>query len=230
MNEPSTLSPFGMAKAAAGKLPHRWQQELKRLRFQRQIRRGTFITDEPEWKAVEQWLSPGDWAVDVGANVGHYTKRFSDLTGPRGRVIAFEPVSATFELLAANAARFEHSNVTLLNAAASDATRVLGIDIPMFDSGLTNYYQAALTSSATARLQVMTLSIDSLGLPSNVKLLKIDAEGHDAVVLQGAQGLLERARPTLIIESVSPAVHERLEKLGYSVQKLPGSPNVVYRP
>jgi len=229
MNEPSILTPFGMAKAAAGKLPHRWQQELKRLRFQRQIRRNTFVTDEPEWKAVEQWLSPGDWAIDVGANVGHYTKRLSDLIGPHGRVIAFEPVPATFELLAANVARFQHANVTLLNLAASDGTRLLGIDLPLFASGLVNYYQAALTPSASAAMQVMTCAIDSLGLSRPVKLLKIDAEGHDAVVLKGAEALLHRDRPTLIIESVSPTVHEHLVSLGYRSERLSGSPNVVYR-
>lgn len=48
-------------------------------------------------------MAPGDWALDIGANVGHYTKRMSDLAGPEGRVIAFEPVPDTFAVLCANA-------------------------------------------------------------------------------------------------------------------------------
>src|SRR5262245_47972158 len=128
-----------LAKRTAAHLPPRWQQALKRQHFQRQIRRNAFRTDEPEWELSSRWLSHGDWAIDVGANIGHYTKRFSDLVGSRGRVIAFEPVPATFELLSSNAAQFACANTTLLNLAASDRTTVLGIKIPSFDSGLKNY-------------------------------------------------------------------------------------------
>jgi FkbM family methyltransferase len=165
-----------LAKRVAALLPQSRQQELKRRHFRREIERGTFNTDEPEWAKVEQWLAPGDWAIDVGANVGQYTKRFSDLVGPNGRVIAFEPVPATFELLSANAARFTHANVTLLNLAASDGTELISMAIPRFDTGLSNYYMAAITSEPTG-LQALTCSIDSLRLPRRVRVLKIDAEG-----------------------------------------------------
>jgi FkbM family methyltransferase len=217
-----------IAKKGAALLPHNWQQELKRRQFRHQIRNNTFRTPEPEWDAIDSWLSPGDWAIDVGANVGHYTKRFSDRVGTHGRVIAFEPVPATFELLAANVAQFSHANVTLLNLAASNATHVLGISIPDFATGLKNYYQAALTT-ASEGLQVMTCAIDSLSLLHRVALLKIDAEGHDEVVLAGARSLVRRDLPIVIIESVSPLVAELLEGLGYIAETLAGSPNVVYR-
>jgi FkbM family methyltransferase len=218
-----------LAKRVAAKLPHRSQQALKRWHFRRQIDRGTFSTNEPEWEAAVRWLEPGDWAIDVGANIGHYTARFSQLVGPSGRVIAFEPVPATFELLAANAAFFAHANVTLLNLAASNATRVLGIEIPTFEQGLKNYYGAALTASETAALRVMTCAIDSLSLPGRVGVLKIDAEGHDAVVLEGAQALLARDHPTVVIESVSEHVNQMMLGHGYARQVLPDSSNVIYR-
>ena len=48
-------------------------------------------------------VSPRDWIVDVGANVGHYTKRLSELVGPKGRVIAFEPILETFSILSESA-------------------------------------------------------------------------------------------------------------------------------
>lgn len=216
-----------LAKRVAALLPQQRQQELKRRHFRRDIERGTFRTDEPEWAQADQWLGPGDWAIDVGANVGHYTKKFSDLVGPSGRVIAFEPVPATFELLSANAARFSSANVTLLNLAASDATRLISMSIPLFETGLTNYYQAAISTEATG-LQVMTCSIDSLQLPQRVRVIKIDAEGHDEVVLRGARTLLERDRPLVIIESASSEVVALMGRLGYASQRLPGSSNVIY--
>jgi len=216
------------AKSAAARLPHHWQQALKRRHFQREIRRDTFRTNEPEWELSSRWLAPGDWAIDVGANIGHYTKRFSDLVGARGRVIAFEPVPATFELLATNAAQFACTNVTLLNLAASDSTQVLGMSIPTFDTGLKNYYGAALTTAGD--LQVMACAIDSLSLNGPVRVIKIDAEGHDAVAVRGARQLIAAQKPTIVIESTSDEVKALLGELGYTSETVPGSSNVIYRP
>jgi FkbM family methyltransferase len=217
-----------LAKKTAAKLPHGWQQALKRGHFRRQIAQNNFRTNEPEWELASRWLGEGDWAIDVGANIGHYSKRFSDLVGARGRVIAFEPVPATFELLAANAAQFASPNVTLLNLAASEATAVLSMSIPDFDTGLKNYYGAALTASSTG-LQVMACAIDSLALPGPVRVIKIDAEGHDAVVIRGARGLIAAQRPTIVIESSSTEVRDLLGSLGYLTESVPGSSNVIYR-
>ena len=217
-----------LGKRIAARLPHEWQQALKRRHFRRQIGANTFRTNEPEWELSQRWLSQGDWAIDVGANIGHYTKRFSDLVGPQGRVIAFEPVPATFELLSANSAQFALPNVTLINLAASDSTQVLGMSIPDFNTGLKNYYGAALTATS-AELKVMTCAIDSLNLGGPVRVLKIDAEGHDAVVVRGAMKLIAAKLPTIVMESGSDEVRGLLEKLGYRLESVAGSSNVIYR-
>jgi FkbM family methyltransferase len=215
-------------KRLASHFPSLWQQELQRLHYRRQIYRQKFETTEPEFLILDQLLSTGDWAIDVGANVGWYTKRFSDLVGPQGRVIAVEPVPHTFALLAANVSLFQYSNVTLLNLAASNQTGVVGIQIPSFETGLKNYYEATVTTHESA-LQVMTVALDSLALNHNIRLIKIDAEGHDSVVLQGLEQLLVRDHPTLIVETSSPIATEKLISLGYNKEKLPNSPNTLFR-
>jgi FkbM family methyltransferase len=218
------MDPF---KRLASHLPPSWQQELKRHYYRRQIRRDAFTTEQ-EFVVLDQLVSAGDWVIDVGASVGQYTKRFSDLVGPQGRVIAFEPVPDTFALLAANALLFQHGNVTLFNLAASDGTRVVDMEIPYFTSGLKNYYQATVTTHESG-LKVMTAALDSLALPHRIGLVKIDAEGHDTVVLQGMERLLSRDHPTLIVETTSPVAVERLARLGYRSEDLPGSPNTLFR-
>jgi FkbM family methyltransferase len=216
-------------KRIASWLPHRLQQELKRLRFRRQILGGVFQTDEPEFNLLPEWIRPGDTVIDVGANIGHYSCRMAVLAGPRGRVIAFEPIPHTFELLAANVALLPTANVTLVNAAASDATAVVGMDLPVFDSGLRNYYRAAITpSQGAAAYYVTALSIDALGLSQPVSLVKIDAEGHELAVLNGMQALLRRSHPRLIVEGPDEAVESFLAGLGYAFEALPGSPNRIY--
>jgi len=216
------------AKRITSRLPAGWQQELKRLMFRYEIRRQTFRSYEPDFAALNSMIAAGDWVIDVGANIGHYTKRCSDLVGPAGRVIALEPVPETFELLAANVRLFQHSNVTLLNMAASDRAAVVGMKIPRFDTGLLNYYQANV-SEMTVDVYVLALTLDTLALPRPIKLIKIDAEGHDPAVLRGGEALLARDHPILIVETGSSTVAEYLQGFGYTSTRLRGSPNTLFR-
>jgi len=176
---------------------------------------------------IHDLLAPGDWAVDVGANVGHYTKAFSDRVGPSGRVLAFEPIPETFALLTANTERFRYRNVTLLNAAVSDTAAVVGMTVPGATKGRPNYYQAHLVDAGHG-LDVLTLSVDALRLPSRVALVKIDAEGHEIAVLRGMAELIRAHRPTLVIEKragVATLLGETYEAFSEK-----GSPNEIFRP
>ena len=216
-------------KNIASRLPGQWQSELKRVRYARQIRKGTFQTDEPEYLMLSQLVSPGDWVLDIGANVGHYTKRFSELAGARGRVIAFEPVPTTFSLLSANAQHFAHPNVSLINDAVSGHYAEAGMSIPRFSSGLHNFYEAHLSPGTENSLPVLALSIDSLAIDHPISLVKIDAEDHEASVLAGMKNLIEKHHPTLIVETGSQEVVSALSASGYAATKLPGSPNFLFR-
>ena len=204
-----------LLKKIISKLPQRFQQEMKRLYFAHQIRNRRFRTDEKEYDHLKEWVQEGDWVLDIGANIGHYTAKLAELVGSTGRVIAFEPVPDTFELLAANMSSAGYKNVTLLNVAVSDRTQILGIDMPKFDTGLDNYYRAHLTQDS-ASLNVLCLSVADLKLRDCIKLVKIDAEGHDLTVLKGMQELLERDHPVLIVEDDSADVLTFLEGIGYN--------------
>ena len=217
-----------MLRKFASYLPFGTQQELKRMKFRREIRRGEFRSPEPEFLRLDDWVSPGDWVIDVGANVGHYTLALSALVGPAGRVFAFEPIPHTFEILAANAALTRYRNVTLMNAAASDAVRMVGMDLPFFDSGLQNFYQASITANAQAPYQVLALSIDNLCLSGPVSLVKIDAEGHELEVIGGLMRLIESKKPVLIVEGTDVSIETLLSGLGYIARALPNSPNRIY--
>ena len=217
-------------KRLASRLPVTWQQGLKRSYLRRKIRRGEFRPDEPEFDLLPELIREGDWVLDIGANIGHYTLRFSELVGASGRVVAFEPIPATFELLAANVRLAAHPNVSLLNAAASDSTREARMAIPRFErTGLANYYQAHLSDESEG-MGVLCMPVDALSLPGRVTLVKIDAEGHELPVVEGMKRLLGRDRPALIVEDSGPTVGECLAAMGYHHEKIPGSPNRLFRP
>lgn len=217
-------------KRVAAFLPIRSQQVLKRLYFAWQVRRDTFSTDEPEFAELAKWVDPGDWAIDIGANVGHYTLRLARLVGDTGRVLALEPQPQSFEILASNLQAAGRANVTLLNLAASDRTALVQMTIPTFETGLRNYYMARLSDDASTEstTSVLSIPVDSLDLPHGVKLVKIDAEGHELQVIHGMKELLRRDRPRLIVEVSSGEVVDLLRSLGYRDTTLANSPNRIF--
>jgi FkbM family methyltransferase len=209
-------------------LPLSWQDEAKRLYYSWQIRRRRFRTDEQEFRLLEGLVSPGDWTIDVGANIGHYTIRLARLVGREGRVIALEPVPRTFALLAANVQMAGVGNVTLINAAASELVGVANMHIPM-QHGVANFYQAQIVEDI-ADCSVLTIPLDSFSWPHRVALVKIDVEGHEGRVLSGMVELLKRDRPTLVIETSSDMVESFLHEFSYESRRLHRSPNTVFRP
>lgn len=218
-----------LLKRLAARLPGPLQLALKRRYYANQIRMRSFRTSEPEYEMLPQMVSSGDWVLDIGANVGHYTLRLSELVGQQGRVISLEPVPETFELLVANAALSKCKNITLINAAGSESTGVSGMVIPKDeDGGLDNLYLAHLSETAPG-LQVLCIAVDSLDLSHPVRLVKVDTEGHELSVLRGMKGLLERDHPTLIVEDNDPEVGVYLAGFRYASEKLANSSNTIFR-
>jgi FkbM family methyltransferase len=209
--------------------PPRIQHALRKYHFMRQAAHGTLASNEPEYAMLPALLAPGSWVIDVGANVGLYTLRMSQLVGDTGRVVAFEPIGSTFEILAANCQVARCRNVSLINAAASDRAAIVSMAVPQLENGSPNFYQAQITPGGSGEQRALAISIDSLELPGRVALAKIDAEGHDAAVLHGMARLLKRDRPVLIVESSDETLCAWLSRFGYVRHKEPRSSNVVYR-
>lgn len=205
-----------------------FQEELKRFYFRRQIKKGSFVISEPEFKDLNKFADKGDWVIDIGANIGHYTNKLSEIVGEKGRVIAFEPIPVTFAHLARNILYCKYRNITLINAAVSERTASVGMVIPYFSSGLQNYYQASITSEVKADTSVLSFSIDSLQINHKISLIKIDAEDHEPAIFRGMQNLLERNKPILIVETVTDAIRKQLFQLGYREKQYDNSPNFVY--
>ena len=211
-----------MVRSLVSLLPRSLHTSLRAWHHRRQLARGRFRSPEPEWDRLIEWLRPGDTALDVGANVGHYAARMSRLVGAAGRVIAFEPVPATFAALTANSKAFPFRNVTLLNAAVGEAVGTVGMSVP---TGADGSYLARVDPAA--ELKCLVLSVDSLDLPGPVRVVKIDAEGYEPKVLAGMTTLLTRDKPVVILERNAEA-ERMLAGMGYTVTRSPGkTPNVV---
>ncbi len=138
---------------------------------------------ETMWRLADR----EDLALDVGANVGY----FAGLLARRvSEVIAFEPNPQLYRFIAGNIERWDVADrVTLDTRAASDSDGTAVLHLPAdFES---NYGIATLEPGAdTISHEVPTVRLDEVIAGRRVGILKLDVEGHELSVLQGAGGSL----------------------------------------
>lgn len=145
-------------------------------------------------KLLQRVLREGGVFIDVGANIGYFTKLASALVGTTGRVVAVEPMPAAQRLLQLNSATLH--NVTIFTVALSDK------------NGTTTFYvrkkgdMSSLSHDPCARpVQIRVSTLDEL-LPdqSRIDLIKIDVEGSELEVLRGGRKTLSQYRPIVYFE------------------------------
>src|SRR2546421_599112 len=141
----------------------------------------------------------GGAAVDVGANIGAHSVA---LAATFAHVFAFEPQEVIYRLLVANLAKWH--NVTTYNAAVGKSEGL--IDFPVIDYTKAGNFGAVscnnVPNTATVKLQQRRLDgIDALRQEAQIDLIKVDVEGMELDVLDGAQGLIDKHRPVLYVEN-----------------------------
>jgi FkbM family methyltransferase len=191
--------------------------------------------------AYRRELKPGDTVVDVGANMGAHTLEFARAVGPQGRVLACEPTAYVFARLLANLeanpglrgqVRADQVMLTAAPDASLPATLVsswpLGTD-PERDR--TSWGHAYPTTGA----QVSTMDdwLAEQGV-QRVDLIKLDVEGNECAVLDGAGRILREHRPVIVCEIFARALEaagqtvdallDRFDAAGYRLETLRGRP------
>jgi FkbM family methyltransferase len=171
---------------------------------------------EGELELLGLFIKPGDTVVDVGANLGTHTVFFAHKAGAQGAVFAFEPQRVVFQLLCANLALNGLTTVHARQAAVSRRSGTMSVpDVAYDDAG--NYGGVGLVDGdrvgAGGGEQVPVMTLDELAL-QRCRLLKIDVEGMELDVLEGAHALIAATRPLIYVENNdvarSPALIEWL--------------------
>ena len=174
---------------------------------------------EGEVALFRQVVQPGQWVLDVSANIGAYTIPLTLLVGGRGRVFAFEPQRIPFYSLCANVMLNNLANVICQQAALGDAAGQVAVPDLNYDLEQ-NFGGLGLMNLPPFRGgQVVPLApIDDIRLPKGA-VMKIDVEGLEKKILAGAADTSRRCRPLLYVEDDRPeqSVELRafLDLLGY---------------
>lgn len=179
------------------------------------------------WESwVTSWfthnLLPGHTFIDIGANCGYYTFLAEVLVGEAGKVYAFEPNPDYVKLLKASVKLNDSKNIFVMPYALGEDFSIVNLHIPGDFHG-----SAAVGIDFSSRYtekiyQVAQHPLDAYNefLPSNETLIKIDAEGYEESVLDGAIGFLNsRDEVTIVLEytpgAYSNAFFEKMMDVGH---------------
>jgi len=153
---------------------------------------------DEEATLLRSLLKPGAVALDIGAHIGPHTLALADSIGPKGAVLAFEPQRVLFQMLCANMALNNHTNVYCYHAAVGD--RPGSVFVPELDYTVGNNFAGLALGGYNQGEKVRLQTVDGLDL-QRCDFMKIDVEGMELEVLKGAQKTIERFRSALYIEN-----------------------------
>lgn len=149
---------------------------------------------------LEKLINKRDVCIDVGANVGIYSL-FMAQKACNGKVIAFEPLSLNRHMLCINAALNRIENIDVRDSVLSDKPGV--VEFSVSEDAAYSSMRPTGRKKEISSLKVQASSIDEIYAEGGqrVNVIKVDAEGAELLVLQGAEKLLStpHLRPRVLL-------------------------------
>jgi FkbM family methyltransferase len=174
---------------------------------------------------LKKYIERGSTALDIGAHIGTHTLRMAQMVGPNGRVYAFEPQKKIYRELYYNLKLNQMSNTTPLRFAVGNGNAVI-------EMGAAPEGNEGATSIGSGGDKAELRTIDSFGF-QGISLVKIDVEGYEDPVIEGARETLLRCHPVIIVEILKRTsgdateeaanlrianTKKKIEDLGYSIE------------
>lgn len=150
-------------------------------------------------KLLKKHTKPDSVAVDVGAFIGSHSYTLSKAVGDKGKVYCIEPQPWASSAIDKTLKKNKIRNVVVMNAGISNKKGKIYFCSDSTGGSTICTEKKKRLNSWEERYNIDIITIDSLGL-NNVSIMKIDVEGHEISVLDGARKTIKRNRPVLIIE------------------------------
>lgn len=156
---------------------------------------------EPEVvSCARQYIKKKSVVLDVGANFGQMSLLFAQYAGPGGTVYSFEADDFIFDVLVKNIAANKCTNIKPICKAVFNKNDTIMLypvqDFQRFDS----YGSYGLDPSAKEGRKVQTITIDSLDIQEPISFMKVDVQGSDLFVLEGAVETIKRHKMPILFE------------------------------
>jgi FkbM family methyltransferase len=144
-----------------------------------------------------------DWiSLDIGANIGCYSLLLAKLA-PAGRVFAFEPSDFNFHLLHLNRALNDLGNLEIINLALADKNgeQEFCVAEDSCFSSFRNTCRKKISQVVNVKTETLDNFVRRSGI-AKINFIKIDVEGAEKLVLQGASDVLARLKPEMIMVEI----------------------------
>jgi FkbM family methyltransferase len=160
--------------------------------------------------------------LDIGANTGIYSF-VANAINPKAQIFAFEPVKRTAAIFKKNLLLNKSNNIKLYEAAVSNSSG----KATFYDVDSKSQYSATLNKEMLCSVDnKVEYEVDIIQLDScleifnnNIDLIKIDVEMHEPEAIEGMIGIIQRDKPSLLIEILNDEIAEKLsgyfQNLGY---------------
>jgi FkbM family methyltransferase len=176
---------------------------------------------------IDRYAKPGMTVLDIGANVGLHALRLAHRVGREGQVFAFEPSGYAYRKLAKNASLNPEFNLAPLQLGLSNQNQA-GVEMRCCSSWQMDGSRADEEVSIVDLVRMDDWIVQE-GL-ARLDLIKIDVDGYEGLIFDGARRTLERFRPIIIAEAFNgqyvdgrPDPFGILAELNYSVRDMSGA-------
>lgn len=170
---------------------------------------------------LEKLVKAGDHCLDIGANLGYYTRTLARLVGDRGRVYAVEPMAPTRRVLERNVGSYKHVAIYPYALGEESKTVVMANDSERETGYLgtgQNFVKEQTETCAVECRAEMRRGSELFGGLERLDFIKCDIEGYEWHVMQEMRPILERHHPTVLIETGGenrPRIIALFDSLGY---------------
>jgi FkbM family methyltransferase len=187
---------------------------------------------DPECEShCRRLIRPGSTVLDIGGHIGIYSRLFSRLVGPSGRVIVFEANPENVEVLRRNLRRRKYRNVEIVWAAVSDSDGSAALHV---SPGHSNHSLLPGYTDTNTVVEVPAMTIDCFLKKrriARIDFVKCDTEGAEPLVIRGMEQTLRNAAELGMLFEYCPrgircagiapeAFVREVESLGFTVDAI----------
>lgn len=154
------------------------------------------VYEQATTEFIQEYLKKGSTFVDAGANIGYLSLVAASVVCEKGNVYAFEPVKSTFDLLQRNAELNQFTQIKCKQFGLGSQSE----EVVIYSENQNRGGASIVNRRSEQKETIQICPLDAILSEEKVDLLKIDVEGYEFEVLKGAEQIIRKDHPAIIIE------------------------------
>jgi FkbM family methyltransferase len=155
--------------------------------------------EKNETKLFKKYIKENMGVIDIGANIGYYSLLAAKLVGKNGKVYAFEPETANYKMLLKNIEINGYKNIVSEQKALSNKNGKTNLFLSKVNCGEPSFCKLNI-STDDGFIEVETIRLDDVIKDTRIDFIKMDVQGAEGLVLEGAENILKNNNLKIMME------------------------------